>query len=351
MTKTVPAGCLPIRRTLLAVLSLVLIAGTARPADSKPVEARRPLVRPKVGPLLKLPAVFKKSDPRTVSDLISMSSHVSKLVKAITRSTVGIRIGGAQGSGVIVSPDGFILTAAHVSGVKDRRVTVIFPDGKTAKGITLGANHMIDAGLIRITDKGRWPFLNMGSMKDVKVGDWCIAVGHPGGFKPGRPPVVRLGRVILRSGQVIQTDATLVGGDSGGPLFDMHGRVMGINSRIGPQSTQNLHVPISAFDHDWVPLALAEVWGSRGGPRGARLGVSGENDPRGCRITATTPGLPAASAGLRVDDILTRFDGRRVRTVSDLVRLVSLKRPGDKVVVEVLRKGETRKFRVTLDRH
>ena len=351
MTNTFPDRSLPIRRTLLALLSLALLAGSASAADEKPVAARRPLVRPKVGPLLKLPAVFKKSDPKTVNDLISMNSHVSKLVKAITKSTVGVRIGAAQGSGVIVSPDGFILTAAHVSGAKDRRVTVIFPDGKTARGITLGANHGVDAGLIRITDKGRWPFLNMGRMKDVKVGDWCIATGHPGGYRPGRPPVVRLGRVILRNGQVILTDATLVGGDSGGPLFDMHGRVIGINSRIGRESTQNIHVPISAFDNDWEPLALAQVWGSRGRPRGARLGVSGENHRQGCRITATTPGLPAASAGLKVNDILTKFDGKRIKSVSDLVRLVSLKRPGDKVIVEVLRKGETLKVQVTLDRH
>jgi serine protease Do len=263
-----------------------------------------------------------------------------------------VRIGRAQGSGVIVSPDGFVLTAGHVSGVAGRPVTVIFPDGKTAKGITLGANQGIDSGLIRITDKGRWPYLNIGSMKDVKTGDWCLAVGHPGGFKAGRPPVVRLGRVIVRNPNFIQTDATLVGGDSGGPLFDMHGRVMGINSRIGMRSSQNIHVPISTFDEEWGRLATSEVWGSRiGRTRGARLGVNGKDHPSGCLITGTPDGLPASRAGLRAGDIVTKFDGQPVKSMQDLVRVVKGKRPGDKVVVEVLRDGQPRKFTVTLDRH
>jgi serine protease Do len=352
MMKTFPVRLLPTRRVSLVVLSLALLAGVAAGADAKPVAARRPMIRPKIGPTLKLPAVFKKSDPESTGDLIGMEHHVAKFVKTIMKATVGVRIRQAQGSGVIVSPDGFVLTAAHVSGAAGRPVTLIFPDGKTAHGVSLGANVSIDAGLIKITDKGRWPFLNIGRMEEVKTGDWCIAIGHPGGFKPGRPPVVRLGRIIVRNSNFIQTDATLVGGDSGGPLFDMHGRVIGINSRIGMRSTQNIHVPISAFDEDWGRLATSNVWGSRiGRNSGTRLGIDGEDHPRGCRITGTPRGLPAARAGLQVGDVVTKFDGKPVKSMAGLARLVSRKRAGDKVVVEVLRKGKTLKMTVTLDRH
>ena len=212
MIRTRPACRWLLHWTCLTSLAAALLGGTSWAADPAPVAARRPLVRPRIGPYLKLPAVFRKPDPQNVGDLLSMEHHVSGLIKAITRATVGVQIGRAQGSGVIVSPDGFVLTAGHVSGVKGRRVTIIFPDGTRVRGITLGANHGIDSGLIRITDKGPWPFLNIGRLKDVKVGDWCIATGHPGGFKPGRPPVVRLGRVIVRTDRLIRTDATLVGG-------------------------------------------------------------------------------------------------------------------------------------------
>lgn len=351
MMNTLPARMLPLRRTFPAVFSLVILAGSAAGADVKPVAARRPMVRPKVGPLLKLPAVFQKSDPQSANDLASMEHHLSTFVAKIKKATVGVRIGRAQGSGVIVSPDGFVLTAGHVSGTAGRKCVLVLPDGKTVKGITLGANHSLDAGLIKITDKGHWPYLNIGRTKDVKVGDWCIAVGHPGGYKAGRPPVVRLGRIIVSNSNFMQTDATLVGGDSGGPLFDMHGRVIGINSRIGLRSSQNIHVPISAFRDGWGRLALSEVWGSRNRRRSrAQLGINGKDDPRGCLITGAPQGLPAFRAGLRAGDIVTKFDGKPVKIMADLVRLVTRKRPGDKVVVEVLRKGVTMRFTVTLDR-
>ena len=138
--------------------------------------------------------------------------------------------------------------------------------GKTRKGKTLGGNGTIDSGLAKITEEGQWPFVEMGVASDMKKGDWCLVTGHPGGFKPGRPPVVRLGRILeindTTAAKYIRTDCTLVGGDSGGPLFDMHGQVVGIHSRIGAAITYNIHVPIDAYTATWDRLSAGEVWGS-----------------------------------------------------------------------------------------
>src|SRR5205807_4246056 len=95
--------------------------------------------------------------------------------------------------------------------------------------------------------------------------DWCVVTGHPGGFRPGRSPVVRVGRILelnLTSPRAyLRTDCTLVGGDSGGPLFDMHGRVIGIHSRIGGSITANLHVPVDTYRETWDRLVKGERWG------------------------------------------------------------------------------------------
>ena len=220
----------------------------------------------------------------------------------------------------MVTADGYVLTAGHGSGKAGRKVTIIFPDGKRAKGSTLGANRRLDAGLVKITDKGPWPFLPIGTDKDLKVGDWCLATGHPGGFRPGRPPVVRLGRVIVKNSRFLQTDAILVGGDSGGPLFDMHGRVIAINSRIGRTTTQNIHVPISAYSLDWVPLVQSKVW------RGALLGINGggkgNTDPRGIKVSGVPKDFPADRAGLKVGAVITKFYGRPVKTSARPLHLV-----------------------------
>src|SRR6185295_19283905 len=117
--------------------------------------------------------------------------------------------------------------------------TLTFPDGKQVKGKALGANTGTDSGLIKITDEGKYPYCEMGNSADLKKDQWCVAIGHPGGLKPNRTPPVRLGRINGLPGKAeadkvvwVTTECTLVGGDSGGPLFDMNGRVIGIHSRI-----------------------------------------------------------------------------------------------------------------------
>jgi len=198
--------------------------------------------------------------PKNVAELKAIQARIESVVAKVVPCTVGVRIGPAQGSGVIVSGDGLVMTAGHVVGKPGQDVTFLLADGKSAKGKTLGAYKTADAGLMKITEAGKWPFVERGRSAELKSGAWCVAVGHPLGYRENRPPVVRIGRVLRAAENVIQTDCPLVGGDSGGPLFDLDGKLIGINSRIGGSTSQNFHVPIDIFHEHWDRLLKGEAW-------------------------------------------------------------------------------------------
>jgi serine protease Do len=223
-----------------------------------------------VGPSLSAPGPAVVAEPKDLAGFQALETQVKGVVRKVLPAVVGIQIGGSAGSGVIVSEDGLVMTAGHVVGKPGQAVTFYFADGKSAKGITLGMSAAADAGLMRITDKGKWPFALMGDSNSLKPGTWCLAIGHPLGYHPGRPPVVRIGRILQKSESMIQTDCPLVGGDSGGPLLDLDGKVIGINSRIAGPTDVNLHVPVDIFRPMWDQLVKGEsvqpVLPGRNGP-------------------------------------------------------------------------------------
>lgn len=296
------------------------------------------------------PPALDKAVPLNVDDLHDIQERVKKVVAKVTPATVGIRIGGAAGSGVIITKDGYVLTAGHISGEPDRSATIILPDGKRLKGKTLGSNVGIDSGLIRITDKGEWPSVEMGDASKLKEGAWCLALGHPEGYRRGRPPVLRLGRVLERRDKVLRTDCALVGGDSGGPLFDLDGKVIGIHSRIGDQMTINLHVPVDTYRTTWDRLVKGDVWGG-GRRRGPYIGVHLNEDARECRIVKVDKNSPAEKAGLQADDVVLRFGKDDVEDLEDLLTLISKRRPGEEVPIRVRRGKEILNLKVVVGRH
>jgi S1-C subfamily serine protease len=207
------------------------------------------------------PALTIKPVPESIEDLRAIEKQVQAVLEKVTPATVGVQVGPGQGSGVIVSADGLVLTAGHVSVKPGENATIILPTGKRLRAKTLGRNGGIDSGMIKIIDEGPFPFADLGKSADLKAGQWCIAVGHPGGFRPNRAPVVRVGRILFASNSFLRTDATLVGGDSGGPLFDMQGKVIGIHSRISKSITENVHVPIDTYHQTWDRLVKGDSWG------------------------------------------------------------------------------------------
>lgn len=327
------------RRIMPVTLAFLILVGTGR-AEGIPT-----IPTP--------PPVFEKAVPESIDDLRAIQNHVKAVLKKVIPCTVGLRVGGAAGSGVIVSSDGLILTAAHVSGKPDVTVDVILPDGKVVKGKTLGLNRTIDSGMIKITEGGPYPYIDLGKSGDLKPGSWCIATGHPGGYRMGRSPVVRLGRLSTINDRLLISDCTLVGGDSGGPLFDVEGRLIGIHSRINGPVTSNVHVPVDTYRETWDRLVKGEAWGS--GPGGsasteAWLGVQQDPESTACKFGKITENSPAQKAGFKVGDIVTKFDGKVITTYRQMTDILQAKKPGDKVAVELKRGNEVINATVTIGR-
>ncbi|MGO9112001.1 MAG: trypsin-like peptidase domain-containing protein [Thermoguttaceae bacterium] len=246
-----------------------------------PLPARRPsqiFASPLLGVLVTLLALgsflsrpVQANDTTTVAVLKRVEAKSRAVASRVLGATVGIinhslassdRLG--EGSGVVVSEDGLILTAGHVIAQPGCDLTVIFPDGRRAAAKGLGANFARDSGLARFTMAGKWPHVEMARSNDIKPGTWCVALGHPGGIQQGRTPPIRLGRVLNsgKDARFLVTDATVISGDSGGPLFDLDGRVIGIHSNIGANFDQNRHVPIDVFREQWNDLLAGKAIGN-----------------------------------------------------------------------------------------
>ena len=294
--------------------------------------------------------------PKSAEDLAKVEDRVAKVVERCKPATVCVQSGGGSGSGVIISEDGYVLTAGHVAVEPGRPVTFIFPDGKKARGKSLGINVGIDAGLMKITDKGKWPHVEIGEMTNVKPGAWVVAMGHPGGFDMERSVVARLGRVYRVRSSVLQTDCTIIGGDSGGPLFDLDGKVIGIHSRISNSLRQNFHVPISIYSDNWDKLAAGEMWNrlpTRNNlrPGGPYIGVQGESGPeegKGAALSRVYANSPAAEAGLRMGDIVIQLDRLLVASYGDLAEIVGNLEPGDRVPVVIMRRSERIELQIVI---
>jgi serine protease Do len=308
------------------------------PAAPKPFPASR----------YDLPGAFRQVVPSSLDDLQAIQAQVEALAVRLAPAVVEVEVGMGSGSGVVISEDGLVLTAAHVCGTPNLDVVFTFPNGKKAHGKTLGTNHDMDAGLMKITDAGPWPRVETGELGDARLGDWVLALGHPGGFDPERSMVVRLGRLLRLGPGLLQTDCTLIGGDSGGPLFDMHGRVIGIHSRISNSTRENYHIPISAYYSSWDRLVRCENWGGRRSPPRSYLGALGEDDPQGCRLARVDANSPASKAGLKVGDLVRKFNDLMISDAAAFLECIWQTEPGEVVFLEIMRGDLTMSVRITV---
>jgi len=264
------------------------------------------------------------------------------------------------GSGFIISPDGYILTNAHVVEGADE-ITVRFTDKREFKAKVIGTDRRTDVALIKV-DAGGLPAVRFGDPMRLKVGEWVVAIGSPFGFENTVTAgiVSAKGRSLPQENFVpfIQTDVAINPGNSGGPLFNMKGEVVGINSQIysrtGGFMGLSFAIPID------VVLDVQQQLRDKGRVARGRIGVViqevtkdlatsfGLDRPRGALVNSVEKGAPADRAGVEPSDIVVRFDGKPVDSSSDLPRIVGSTRPGAQVQVEVWRKGSTRTLTLTV---
>ena len=292
------------------------------------------------------PYIDDKKAPENRHDLEVIQKHLMDTLPAARKATVCIDIGDGSGSGVVVSPDGLILTAAHVTGGVGKEFTVIFEDGKKAKAESLGVISTTDCSMAKITEHGTWPYVEIDRDDSSKLGDWVYALGHSGGFDKQRGVNVRLGRLVQVKDTTVQSDCSLIGGDSGGPLFDLNGKLIAIHSRVGQRTQENMHVPVREFIKNWDALQKGEFVGD--GPFAKKpekgksfLGIGTE--PRaegGLSVQKVGRESPAEKAGLKSGDVLLKMDGVELKTKEQFQTMLKEKAPSDRVAFELLREGK-----------
>ena len=290
--------------------------------------------------------------PQRLDDTLRLETQVRRVAAKAAKCAVSVQIGPAQGCGVIVSPGGYVLTAAHVAMRPDKPATITMSDGRSFSGRTLGLNRSVDAGLIRIDGgqiAGDWPYATPGHDVPLIAGMWCLAVGHPGGFDPVRGPVTRLGRILHSEPSSIVTDCALIGGDSGGPLFDLAGRLVAIHSRIGNDVGENLHVPLDNFRRSWDRMVQRESWGVLPGFRPV-LGVRGQTIGGRAVVKQINPGSPAETAGVRIGDVVEVFGDHTIGGFEDLRDAVRDTMPGERVYLLVRREDRVLRLPVEIGR-
>jgi len=283
-----------------------------------------------------------------------MQSQVQALVAKATPATVALVGRGGTGSGVIVDKDGTILTAAHVMGSAET-LTVVFPDGKRVAAKVLGADYARDIGMVKITDEGEYPFVKIGDSDTIEPSTLVVTLGHPGGFDAARRPPVRIGRAYNsgKTGRFIRSDCTLIGGDSGGPLFNLEGELIGIHSSIGESLVVNNHAPVNVATKAWDRMVAGEQWGrsNQASPDNPVMGVRLSRElAEGVAVDEVFADSPGAKAGLKAGDVIVRFDGQEVKKYEDLSNRLRRKKAGNTVAVKVTRDGKTIDMKVKLER-
>ncbi len=257
------------------------------------------------------------------------------------------------GSGFIISVDGYILTNAHVVDRADK-ITVRLTDKREFKAKVIGTDKRTDVALLKIEATGL-PKVTLGNPEQVKVGEWVLAIGSPFGFDSSVTAgiVSAKGRSLPQENFVpfIQTDVAINPGNSGGPLFNMKGEVVGINSQIysrsGGYMGLSFSIPID------VAMDVVNQLRTTGKVTRGRIGVTIQEVTReladsfglpkaaGALISGVEKAGPADKAGVRASDVILKFDGKSIVSSADLPRIVAATKPGNKVSVQLWRKGST----------
>jgi S1-C subfamily serine protease len=298
--------------------------------------------------------------PSEAEALDAYSNAVISVAERLAPSVANLRVshrgrGGRRlnggGSAVVITPDGFLLTSAHVVSRSDGRGRASFVDGRELRFDVVGSDPHSDLAVLRADADDLVP-AELGDAERLRVGQLVVAIGNPNGFAGSVTAgvVSALGRSLPTQGgrivdNVIQTDAALNPGNSGGALADGRGRVVGVNTAVAGVGL-GLAVPVNAATRQIVGALMTE-----GRFRRAYLGIAGGSRPlpprvarqlgreSGVEVVQVVEGSPAAAAGLRPEDLIVELDGAPVDDVGDIQRLMVVEKIGAPVPVRVLREG------------
>jgi putative serine protease PepD len=325
------------------------VAGGGNPASAVDTSTAEPAASSR----LSVGAIYQKANAGVVEITATSSS-----AQGDSPFPFGDQQGGgqqAQGSGFVYDAAGHVITNYHVvEGATS--LTVTFADGSTYDATVVGSDPSTDLAVIKVdAPSDELHPLALGDSGDVAVGDGVVAIGSPYGLEETVTSgiVSALGRTIESTNGysitgTIQTDAAINHGNSGGPLFNLRGQVIGVNSQIESESGGNTGVGFAIPSNTVRPVVDQLIAG--GQVEHAYLGVSlqATTDSSGAQIGSVTGGSPAAKAGLRAGDVVTALDGDTVDSADALSAAVSSKSPGDEVSVTYTRNGDSHTVQVTL---
>jgi S1-C subfamily serine protease len=314
-----------------------------------------------------MPLDLPRADPSPDRDLLdaysqAVATAVERVAPAVAHVGVRHRKGrSGSGSGFLITPDGYLVTNSHVaSGAETLEVTL--PDGRVADAKTVGDDPDSDLAVLKV-QANDLAWVRLGDSSRVRVGQVAIAIGSPLGFQHtvtagivsalGRSMRAQTGRLL---DNVLQTDASLNPGNSGGPLVDARGEVIGVNTAV-IMGAQGICFAIASSTAERVAIALIR----EGRVRRARLGVGGQTLPlprrvvrhfelpaeSGVRVESVARGSPAAEAGLARGDVIVAIDGTPVPDIDMLQRVLSADLIARKVEVLVVRRDRTVTFTIT----
>ncbi len=285
--------------------------------------------------------------------LQQFSDDLEELVARASPAVVGVEHGRGHGTGLFLTPDGYVLTNRHVVR-HSRRQTVTLSSGEERKATFIGGDSPTDLAVLRV-EGSDFPTLPLADPKDVRMGQLVVAIGNP--FRLEQSVSLGVVSAINRSltlpdGTVLegmlQTDAAINPGNSGGPLLNTRGQVVGLNTLVLPYA-QGIGFAVSATTATWVASLLIQ----RGKVERRYLGVAARavtlepaqardaGQPRGVLILQVQLGTPADDAGLQPEDLLLGINQRAVGSVDDVQRLMALS-DNPEVLLDVLRKGRRR---------